>query len=141
MQHLFMYQPPIGKPAPASAPVKVFRSFGYAFKGIATAIKTQLNVRVHLCFTFTTTVLGFVLGLSGTEWFCIMLCIALVLSAELMNSAIETLTDLVSPEYNVKAGQVKDIAAGAVMILAIFALGTGLIIIVPKLILFIFHAA
>ncbi len=137
-----MYQPPInGKPGPASAPVKVFRSFGYAFKGIGTAIKSQLNVRVHLCFTVITTVLGLILGLSGTEWFCITLCFALVLSAELMNSAIETLTDLVSPDYNAKAGQVKDIAAGAVMIMAIFALGTGSVIIFPKLIRLFFHAA
>jgi diacylglycerol kinase (ATP) len=130
-----------GKPAPASAPKKVFRSFGYAFKGIGSAIKSQLNVRVHLLFTASTALLGWLLKISAAEWFCITLCIALVLSAELMNSAIETLVDLVSPEYNVKAGQVKDIAAGAVMIMAIFALGTGLVVFLPKLFMLIDHAA
>ncbi|MDT3403892.1 diacylglycerol kinase family protein [Mucilaginibacter terrae] len=127
-----MQQPPLNKPH-ATGAKKVFRSFGYAFKGIGSAVASQLNIKVHLWVTLVTIVLGVTLGLSLNEWLWIGLCIALVLSGEMMNTAIELLTDLVSPEYNVKAGQVKDIAAGAVLILAIFAVVTGFVIFVPKI--------
>ncbi len=120
---------------------KLLRSFGYAFKGIGYAAKTQLNFRVHLVATFIAVFLGFTLHISVNEWQWIILCVALVLTAELFNTAIEFLTDLVSPEYNKLAGHVKDISAGAVLTTAIFALATGLIIFLPKLQLLIQHAA
>lgn len=127
-----MQQPPLHKSS-ATGAKKVFRSFGYAFKGIGSAVTSQLNAKVHLGVTLITVILGITLGLSLNEWLWIGLCIALVLSAELVNTAIELLTDMVSPEYNEKAGQVKDIAAGAVLILAIFAVITGLVIFIPKI--------
>lgn len=117
------------------------RSFGYAFKGIGYAAATQLNFRVHLLATITAVFMGIWLKISGEEWRWIILCIALVLVVELLNTAIEILTDLVSPMYNAKAGHVKDVAAGAVVITAIFALITGLLIFVPKLINLFSHAA
>ncbi|HEY4326733.1 MAG TPA: diacylglycerol kinase family protein [Mucilaginibacter sp.] len=119
---------------------KLFRSFGYAFKGVAYAAATQLNFRVHLVLTILALFLGYALSISVTEWQWIILCIAIVLMAELFNTAIEMLTDLVSPEYNKVAGRVKDMGAGAVVITAIFALVTGIIIFLPKLLLFINHA-
>jgi len=120
---------------------KFLRGFGYAFRGINYAIKTQLNFRVHLVATFLAVFFGLALHISVNEWQWIMLCVTLVLTAELFNTAIEFLTDLVSPEYNKLAGHVKDISAGAVLITAIFALATGLIIFLPKLQLLIQHAA
>lgn len=120
---------------------KFLRGFGFAFKGIDYAAKTQLNFRVHLVATFLAVFSGLALHISVNEWLWIILCIALVLIAELFNTAIEFLTDLVSPEYNKLAGHIKDISAGAVLITAIFALATGLIIFLPKLQLLIQHAA
>ncbi|GAB3933531.1 diacylglycerol kinase family protein [Mucilaginibacter myungsuensis] len=119
---------------------KLIRGFGYAFKGIGYAMATQLNFRVHLVASLTAAVLGYALHVSTNEWIWIIFCMALVMSAELMNTAIEVLVDLVSPEYNKKAGHVKDVAAGAVLVTAIFALITGSIIFLPKIIALI-HAA
>lgn len=134
-------------PAPKLIPAasnnfkKLARSFGYAFKGIGYAAATQLNFRVHLVAMFTAGFMGYWLKVSGNEWRWIILCITLVLVVELLNTAIETLTDLVSPGYNEKAGHVKDVAAGAVVITALFALITGSIIFLPKLLNLLGHAA
>jgi len=134
---------PAPKPLPSASNSfnKLVRSFGYAFKGIAYAAITQLNFRVHLVAMFTAVFMGYWLKISGNEWRWIMLCITLVLVVELLNTAIETLTDLVSPHYNEKAGRVKDVAAAAVVITALFALITGIIIFLPKLINLLGHAA
>jgi len=120
---------------------KLILSFGYAFKGLAYATKSQLNFRIHLFAAVIAIALGFALSITTNEWLWIALSIAIVLLTELNNTGIETLTDLVSPGYNEKAGHVKDICAGAVIIAALFALVTGLIIFVPKIILVFHHAA
>ena len=120
---------------------KFIRGFGYAFNGIWNAAATQLNFRVHLVAAVIAVYGGWALHISPDEWLWIILCIGLVLTAELFNTAIEFLTDLVSPEYNKKAGLVKDMSAGAVLIIAICALIIGLIIFVPKLLTLINHAA
>jgi diacylglycerol kinase (ATP) len=120
---------------------KLIRSFGFAFKGLAYATKTQLNFRIHLVAMVLAIITGIALNISTTEWLWIALSIAIVLLTELTNTGIETLTDLVSPEYNKKAGHVKDICAGAVVVAALFALITGIVIFVPKLLLLIHHAA
>jgi diacylglycerol kinase (ATP) len=85
--------------------------------------------------------MGCALHISISEWLWVALSITLVLVTELFNTMIEALTDLVSPGYNEKAGHVKDMSAGAVIIAAIFALVTGLIIFLPKLLLLFNHAA
>jgi diacylglycerol kinase len=120
---------------------KILRSFGYAFKGIAYATSTQLNFRVHLVAMLIAILMGYALHINVNEWVWIILCITLVLVMELLNTAIETLTDLVSPGYHEKAGHVKDIAAGAVVITALFALITGVIIFLPKLLNLMYNAA
>jgi diacylglycerol kinase (ATP) len=120
---------------------RLILSFGYAFKGLAYATKSQLNFRIHLFAAALAVILGFVLNIAATEWLWIALSIAIVLLTELTNTGIETLTDLVSPDYNEKAGHVKDICAGAVVVAALFALITGLIIFIPKIILVFHHAA
>ncbi len=120
---------------------KFIRGFGYAFKGITYAAVTQLNFRVHLLAMFAAVFMGFVFKITLNEWCWVMLCIALVLITELVNTAVETLTDMVSPGYNQKAGMVKDVAAGAVLIAALFALITGITIFLPKLLKLANHAA
>ena len=120
---------------------KFIRGFGYALNGIWHATATQLNFRVHLVAAIIAVYAGYALHISKDEWLWIILCIAMVLVAELFNTALEFLTDLVSPDYNKKAGLVKDMGAGAVLITAICALVIGLIIFVPKLLVLIHHAA
>ena len=120
---------------------KFIRGFGYAFKGLKYATTTQLNFRVHLVATLLVVYMGYALHISTSEWQWVILCIALVLITELLNTAIEFLTDLVSPDYNELAGHVKDVSAGAVLVSAIFAVVTGAIIFLPKLLLLIQHAA
>ena len=119
---------------------KFINGFGYAFKGIVLATKTQLNFRVHLIAMLITIVVASLLKISGNEWLWIILCFALVLAAELFNTAIEILTDLVSPGFHEKAGAIKDLAAGAVLITAIFALITGCVILLPKIFMILFYA-
>ena len=116
---------------------KLVRSFGYAFKGVAYATQTQLNFRIHLFFTALALILGYVLKISVNEWEWVAVCITLVLVTEIFNTMIETLVDLVSPGYNEKAGRIKDMSAGAVVISALFAVIIGLIIFLPKLLLLI----
>jgi diacylglycerol kinase (ATP) len=119
---------------------KFIRGFGYAFNGLAHAAKTQLNFRVHLVMALVAVYTGYALHIAANEWLWIALCIAMVLMAELLNTALEFLTNLVSPGYNETAGHVKDIGAAAVVIAALFALVTGIVIFLPKLLLLI-HAA
>jgi diacylglycerol kinase (ATP) len=120
---------------------KLMRSFGYAFKGLAYATRTQLNFRVHLMATLIAVFAGYALHISMNEWQWVILCIALVLICELFNTALEYLVDLISPDYNELAGRVKDIGAAAVTVAALFALITGLIIFLPKLLTLMHHAA
>ncbi|MDO3644217.1 diacylglycerol kinase family protein [Mucilaginibacter sp. L3T2-6] len=120
---------------------KVIRSFGYAFKGLAYATASQLNFRIHLSATAIVLPLGYFMRISKSEWQWIMLCVTIVLVTEIFNTMIETLVDLVSPGYNEKAGHVKDMAAGAVVIAAIFSFITAIIIFLPKILLLFNHAA
>jgi diacylglycerol kinase (ATP) len=120
---------------------KLIRSFGYAFKGVAYATASQLNFKIHLGVTAIALLMGWFLDISANEWLWIALCITIVLVTEIFNTMIETLVDLVSPGFNEKAGRIKDMSAGAVVIAAAFALITGLVIFLPKLIALITHAA
>jgi len=114
---------------------KLIRSFGYAFKGVAYATKTQLNFRIHLGAATLAIAMGLFFHISRHEWLWSALCIMIVLVTEIFNTMIEALTDMVSPGYNEKAGHIKDMSAGAVVIAAAFALTVGLVIYLPKLIL------
>ena len=120
---------------------KLIHSFGYAFKGLSYATKTQLNFRIHLVAALIAVIMGYALNIAVNEWLWLLLCITLVLVVELLNTALEVLTDLVSPEYNKLAGHVKDVSAGAVVVTALFAIITGGIIFIPKLLLLLNHAA
>jgi diacylglycerol kinase len=108
-------------------------SFRYAFQGVRDLIATQPNTRIHLAAAVAVISAGAALGLSAGEWALISVCIALVISMEAMNTALEYLTDLVSPEYHPLAGKAKDAAAAAVLIAATGAAAAGLIIFLPKI--------
>ena len=112
---------------------KRIQSFKYAGKGVL-CVSRETNFRIHLAAAAAATALGFCLGISAGEWIAVLLCFAAVMSAEAFNSAIEELVDFVSPGRHEKAGRIKDIAAGAVLITAILAAVIGCIVFLPKII-------
>ena len=110
-----------------------FAGFGDAARGWAEAVRTQFNIRFHFVATILVLALSFYFGITTTEWCLIVLCIGLIWTAELLNTAVEYLTDFVSPEYNDLAGKVKDIAAAAVLLAAATTAAIGLIIFLPRI--------
>jgi undecaprenol kinase len=110
---------------------KLIKSFGYAFQGIFSALKEQ-NMRIHILSAFIVVIAGLLTGLSYFEWLVIIIIIALVIGAEMINTAIECVVDIASPEIHPLAKQAKDIAAGAVLVFALASVIIGILIFLPK---------
>jgi diacylglycerol kinase (ATP) len=108
-------------------------SFGFAFQGLITFFKTQHNAWIHLLAAIVVISLGFVLNVNSLEWCWLIIAIGFVFVAEMFNTAIEFLTDLVSPQFHPLAKKVKDVAAGAVLVSALSAVAIGLVVFLPKL--------
>ena len=113
---------------------RFFMSFTYAFTGIKTACKTEQNFLFDAIFGVLTIIIGFLLKLSAIEFAIVLLAIGLVVSLELINTAIEYTIDMAMPEIHPLAKAAKDISSGAVLISAIMAFIVGLIIYLPKFI-------
>lgn len=113
---------------------KFIKGFYFAFKGLNYTFSTQLNFRVHCLIALLISGLCIYLEISTNEWLWIILAMTMVFITELMNTVVETLVDLVSPEFNPKAGVIKDISAAVVLVAAVMAVLTGIIILLPKLI-------
>lgn len=109
-------------------------SFRLAISGILTAIKQERNVKIHLVISIFVIVLGIINDLSKQEWLFIAFCIGLVISLELINTAIERVVDLVTDKYHPLAKEAKDIAAGAVFVAVILSVIVGGIIFIPKIV-------
>lgn len=112
---------------------KLINSFKYAIQGILSSFKTERNMKIHIFIMILVIIAGFILKINKCEWIACILCFAIVISGELFNTAIETVVDMVMPYKNDKAKIAKDIAAGAVLTLAIGAAVIGVIIFVPKI--------
>ena len=112
---------------------KLINSFKYAIEGFLSSFKTERNMKLHVLAMLFVVVLGFYLKLSIVEWCFVTLAISLVIGAELFNTAIETVVDMISPEKNPKAKLAKDISAAAVLALSIGAAIVGLMIFLPKI--------
>ena len=106
---------------------------GYALKGAWYLIKNEASVQVQVSIAVIVTIAGFYFQISSTEWMVQILTIAVVLSAEGLNSAIEEIADFIHPNQHPKIGYLKDIAAGAVFFTAIAALIIACIIYLPKI--------
>lgn len=115
------------------------QSFLNAFRGLGYTLRTQPNAQIHVAVASLVIAFGFYVQLTATEWCLVALAAALVLGAEALNTAIEVLTDLVSPDFHPLAGLAKDTAAGGVMACALGAAAVGLIIFVPYLYDMIFN--
>jgi diacylglycerol kinase (ATP) len=111
---------------------RLLLSFGYAWVGILETLRKGGNIYVHLCVAIVTTVLGLYLGISRIEWCVIVICMGMVISAEVINTSIECFVDGLYRERHETARKVKDTAAGGVLITAIAAFIVGLIIFLPK---------
>ena len=112
---------------------KLINSFKYAIQGILSSFKTERNMKIHIFVMILVIIAGFILKINKYEWIACILCFAIVISGELFNTAIETVVNMVMPYKNDKAKIAKDIAAGAVLTLAIGAAVIGVIIFVPKI--------
>ena len=113
---------------------KIRNSFKYAFQGIISAFRTETNMKIHFIIMMLVIIAGVIFDLNAIEWIICVILFGLVISLELINTAIETTVDLAMPEINEKAKLAKDIAAGAVLVSAIVSVIVGLIIFIPKLI-------
>ncbi len=112
---------------------KRIQSFVYAFKGIRELFVSQPNAQIHLVAMGVILAIGWYIGISSMEWCLIIICMALVLVAEGLNTALEFLTDLASPDFHPLAGKAKDVAAGSVLLAVILCGIVWGIIFIPKI--------
>lgn len=112
----------------------VAKSFGFAFEGLKEAFRKEPNFRVHILLAILAVVLALYLGFSYTEWIILLATIAIVIVSELINTAVESLVDLVSPEIKDEAKVAKDVLAAAVFVSALLAIAVGAFLFLPKLI-------
>ncbi len=112
---------------------KFFHSFTYPIKGLRYAYRNEQNLAVDVGIALLVIIAGFIFDVSVSEWAILLLTIGLVISCELINTAIEAVVDLVTEEYHPLAKVAKDTSAAAVFIFAIIAVIVGLIIFLPKL--------
>lgn len=112
---------------------RLIKSFSYAIDGFKSSFKEEANMKIHVFMTILVIICGFIFKVSRLEWIFLLFAIGLVIGAELLNTGIENLVDLVCKEKNSKAGLIKDVSAAFVMVLAIISAIVGLIIFVPKL--------
>lgn len=112
---------------------KLINSFKYAFSGIFLSFKTERNMKIHFLVMFLVIVMGLLFKISTFEWIICILLFGLVISLELINTAIEKTVDLAMPKINENAKIAKDVSAGAVLISAICSAIIGLLIFIPKI--------
>lgn len=101
------------------------KSIGYAFKGILLLATTEASIKVQLLIAVLVTIAGFYFKISSTEWMLQTITIALIISIEGLNTAVEKIADFIHPDFNDKIGFIKDIAAGAVFVTAFAAVIVG----------------
>jgi len=107
------------------------RSFRYAFAGIVLLFREEHNAQIHATITVLVVVAGVVLRVSPMEWAALVICIGVVLAAEAFNSSIERIADYLTLERDDRIRDIKDLAAGAVLLCAIAAAIVGLVIFLP----------
>jgi diacylglycerol kinase (ATP) len=109
------------------------KSVRHAVRGIGMMLRSQHNAWLHAFATLCTLLTGALLGLSGGEWCWVVLAIMAVWTAEALNTALEFLADVASPEFHPLVKQAKDVAAGGVLIAAIGSVCIGLLVLGPHL--------
>ena len=113
---------------------KLINSFKYAFTGMWSAYKSERNMKIHIAVAILVILFGVFLQISTYEWLACIVCFAMVMGAEMFNTAIETVVDIAMPKKDERAKKAKDVAAGAVLVFAIGSAIIGSIIFIPKII-------
>lgn len=116
---------------------KRIKSFSYAFAGIRVLLREEHNARIHLVAAVAAVAAGFLFGITPGQWTAVVIVIAMVFSAEAVNSAIERTADFVKEERDDRKRDIKDLAAGAVLICAIGAAVVGIIVFLPYVIKYV----
>jgi diacylglycerol kinase len=109
------------------------KGFGYAFNGLVIFFRHERNGRIQLAMAVVAVLLSWWLKISAAEWIVVLGCAATVLSFEMINSAIEKICNLVHPKYHPAIKTIKDMAAGAVLFVAMASAVIGAIIFLPRL--------
>ena len=117
--------------------MKIIKSFGFALNGIRYCLVSQTNFRIHILLAILAICFCILMQASSTEWTIVLLCIAIVLITEMINTAIEKMCDVVQPGFHPIIKIIKDTAAGAVLVAAFISLVIGGIIFIPKIIVLI----
>jgi diacylglycerol kinase len=112
---------------------RLAKSFEYAFNGLKKAFVEEGNMKIHFLMSILVIICGIIFKVTKYEWIILLFAIGLVISAELHNTAIENLVDLVVKERNKTAGEIKDVSASFVLVLSIISAIVGLIIFIPKI--------
>ena len=112
---------------------KRVESFKYALNGLKIVFREEHNARIHLIVSLIVIACGFIFHISTVEWIIICFAIGLVISMEIINSAIENLSDFVSPEYHKLIKKVKDLSAAAVLVCTISSVVIGILVFLPKI--------
>ena len=110
------------------------KSFKYAFQGVNTAMKNEPNFRIHIIFAVSALILGLILKLNTVEWLLLTFTIFYVLTLELLNTVLEAMVDLVSPEITPYAKIAKDVSAACVLLAALMSIIVGFALFLPKII-------
>ena len=110
----------------------LYKSFGFAFEGIFAVVKKERNMQIHCCMMVLVILAGLFFQISAVEWCICFVLFGLIMSLELVNTAVESVVDLVTEERRPLAKLAKDAAAGAVLIASIMAAVAGPIIFLPK---------
>lgn len=111
--------------------MKLIRSFRYAASGLFFCFKTQQNFRIHLLAVAIVIFSGICLQIGQLQWIVITVCISMVLVMELLNTAIEKICDHVNPSHHPQIKIIKDMAAGAVLVVAMMSIIAGALIFIP----------
>lgn len=111
---------------------KRLKGVGYAVNGAYLLLRKEASIQVQFVIGIIMTIVGFYFDLSATEWMFQIFAIGLIMSMEGLNTAVEEIADFVHPDFHIKIGFIKDVAAGAVFIAAFTAIAIGMIIYIPK---------
>lgn len=106
-------------------------AFSCAFNGIGHAFNTQRNFKVHTVFAIAAIILGFILQIPQSSWLAVIICIIVVFSLEVLNTSIESIVDMTSPQWHLLAMHAKDCSAGAVLVAAIGSLVVACVVYIP----------
>lgn len=115
---------------------KFIYSVRFALQGMKQFFSRDRNGRIQVVIGITAIILGFTLSISSFQWMLVLFCTGLVISLEMINSAIERFCDMVTTDFHPGVKIIKDVAAGAVLVASIFSLIIGLIIFIPALVQF-----